>query len=208
MMVASLSGVSLTIKNTGSLNVQHNSPAVISTASAIAIAPMGRLDLSDNALYISYAGQNDPIAAIRSYITSGYNHGAWNGPGIITSNADATHALGFGDSADGALAGAPANTVEIKWTRIGDVNLDGTVNFSDVLALIQHYGSGQGNANWDQGDMNYDGSVTFPDVLALVQNYGHSLSAVATGPNSAGASIVEAVISLEFLRKRRPLIQR
>lgn len=54
----------------------------------------------------------------------------------------------------------------------GDANLDGLVNFTDLLTLAQHYGIETG-AVWTDGDFNYDGAVLFPDLLILAQNYGH-----------------------------------
>jgi hypothetical protein len=53
----------------------------------------------------------------------------------------------------------------------GDANLDGKVNFSDLLILAQHYGVSSG-AMWGDGDFNNDGSVGFDDLLILAQNYG------------------------------------
>ena len=55
---------------------------------------------------------------------------------------------------------------------LGDLNHDGTVNFSDVLTLIQNYGAA--GASWEQGDLNGDGTVNFTDVLLLIQGYGQS----------------------------------
>jgi hypothetical protein len=53
--------------------------------------------------------------------------------------------------------------------RPGDANLDGSVNFSDLLILAKNYnGVGSG---WFQGDFNYDGNVNFSDLLALAKNY-------------------------------------
>jgi hypothetical protein len=51
----------------------------------------------------------------------------------------------------------------------GDFNLDGTVDFSDLLAVAQHYNGPA--AGWTDGDFNYDGKVNFADLLALAQNY-------------------------------------
>jgi hypothetical protein len=52
---------------------------------------------------------------------------------------------------------------------MGDVNQDGSVNFSDLLLLAQHYGqSGPPTA----GDLNADGRIDFSDLLLLAQNYG------------------------------------
>ena len=70
------------------------------------------------------------------------------------------------------VAGLPADTLLIRYTRYGDVNLDGTVSFADMLVQAQH--RGQTGCNWDQGDMDYDGVVGFNDLLKLAQNYGQS----------------------------------
>jgi hypothetical protein len=57
----------------------------------------------------------------------------------------------------------------------GDVSDDGTVGFTDLLTLAQHYGAA--NADWNAGDLNGDGSVNFSDLLVLAQNYGTALPA-------------------------------
>lgn len=53
----------------------------------------------------------------------------------------------------------------------GDANLDGKVDFSDLLILAQNYGLSAG-AVWGNGDFNSDGGVGFDDLLILAQNYG------------------------------------
>jgi hypothetical protein len=82
----------------------------------------------------------------------------------------------------------------MKFTRTGDVNLDGTVGFADLLALAQHYGAA--HAVWDQGDVDYDGAVSFVDLLALAQNYGGTAGAFpgATMVAAAPATIPEPAV--------------
>ena len=63
----------------------------------------------------------------------------------------------------------------------GDTNVDGKVDFSDLLTLAQNYGAT--GATWAQGDFNADGAVGFGDLLALAQNYGQS----ADGSLTSGA---------------------
>ena len=165
--------------------------------SGLTIAGSGKLDLANNAMQLDYAAGADPIAAIRSYLASGYNNGMWNGNGIITSAGDATHALGFGDSADGGVTGLPANTILVRWTRLGDANLDGKVGFPDLIAVARNYG--KTGLNWDQGDLNYDGTVGFDDLLAVARNYG-----AAAAVRAASAMFFAAPLEMPIkTRKRR-----
>ena len=64
----------------------------------------------------------------------------------------------------------------IGHAQAGDVNLDGAVNFTDLLTLAQHYGATTA-ATRDQGDLNGDGAINFNDLLVLAQNYGQNLTA-------------------------------
>lgn len=66
----------------------------------------------------------------------------------------------------------------IASTDYGDTNLDGLINFDDLLALAQHYGTTTG-AGWAMGNTNGDGAVDFDDLLVLAQNYR---SAVISSP--------------------------
>src|SRR5205807_6077411 len=85
--------------------------------------------------------------------------------GVTSSLVDASHAVGY--SID------PNNLViTMRLVLTGDTNLDGTVNFADLLTTAQHYGNA--NAFWYEGDFNYDGKVDFADLLKVAQNYGKS----------------------------------
>jgi PEP-CTERM motif len=53
---------------------------------------------------------------------------------------------------------------------VGDANLDGGVNITDLLNLLNNYTlTGQ---DWSDGDFNYDGAVNITDLLAMLNNYG------------------------------------
>ncbi len=65
----------------------------------------------------------------------------------------------------------------------GDANLDRQIDFSDLLALAQHYGQASGQS-WPTGDFNYDGATEFTDLLILAQRYGTSAVTDPTGIDS------------------------
>ena len=167
---ASQNLASLTV-NAASATLTPGGSKVLS-ATALSIVGGGRLDLRDNSLQVHYGGGPDPIAVIRSWITTGYAGGTFNGVGLNSGAADIRHGLGYADSADGVVSGLAANTVLVKYALYGDTNLDGTVNFADLLTLAQNYNKHPGTSMWDQGDTNYDGSVNFNDLLKLAQDYG------------------------------------
>lgn len=180
---------------TGGLHVAGGATAVLGagnllTTSAIAFdgspgAPQGRLDLTNGQLLISFGNTPDPISAISANIAAGFNHGSWNGQGILSSTAAADPSRlgsGYSDGIDGVVPGLTPGNIMVKLALLGDVNLDGAVNFADLLALAQHFG--QSNATWDRGDLNYDGSVAFPDLLTLAQHFGQS---AAAGPPEGAA---------------------
>ena len=120
------------------------------------------LDLTNNALQVHY-GTGDPFALIRQWIF---------GKQLASSSADDRHNLGYADSADGVIKGLSDHTVLVKYALYGDANLDGKVNFDDLVLLAANYR--RSDANWDQGDFNYDGRVDFADLVLLARNYGQT----------------------------------
>jgi hypothetical protein len=73
------------------------------------------------------------------------------------------------------ISGLNGDEVLIRYTRIGDLNLDGTVSISDFLDLASHFNT-VGGATWQMGDVNYDGSVTISDFIDLASNFNASFS--------------------------------
>jgi hypothetical protein len=148
----------------------------------------GKLDLSDNALIVDYTTANSsPLPTLRSQITQAFGATAathWTGNGITSSRATAAAntALGYGEaSAVLALSGTQtaswqgqtvdATSVLVRYTLSGDTNLDGAVDFKDLVKIAQNYNDTSGNRLWSEGDFNYDGNVNFSDLVAVAQNY-------------------------------------
>jgi hypothetical protein len=137
-----------------------------------------------------------PLTTLYAELLTGYAGGAWNGAGIKSTRAlsNSSFALGMANSAESLGAGGgtfmnryvDASSVILRYTRKGDANVDGDVDFDDLLRLAQNY-SGTGKV-WSNGDSNYNGLVNFDDLLSLAQNYGLTALSTATPATSTSRS--------------------
>ncbi|HEY8747894.1 MAG TPA: hypothetical protein VIM11_07960 [Tepidisphaeraceae bacterium] len=193
-LASDLNGLNLSVSGSGSTanfaTSQHlgalsvNTSAVATLASSVlanaktifctafTLTTSGALDLSNNALQVTYS--SDPAAAIRGYLSTGYNAGAWTGAGLRSSTAASGPAnkfsLGLGDSADNVVSGLPANTLVVRYTVMGDANLDHATTIADATRLQSNFGR-TNSPNWDQGDFNFDGVVNSTDAILMARNY-------------------------------------
>jgi hypothetical protein len=177
---------------TGALNIGANQTVVVGHSASnngatldvtgLTIDPAGKLNLNNNVLKVHYGSGATPASTLSGYLGTGRAGGAWNGFGIDSGDAGAS-----GGTTSPGLVSDTAGAVTVQYARNGDANGDGTVNFTDLVALAQHYGAtGQ---FWYTGDFTYDGTVSFPDLVILAQNYNATLasSPVAASPVSAAA---------------------
>lgn len=159
----------------GTLHLAQNGG--ISQQSSLVINPGSALDIGNNVFIINYGSGPDPISSIAGYIQSGFNGGSWNGPGIISVNAQANSAsygIGYADAADpNNPANLSSGQIEIMYTLLGDANLDGKVNGDDFTILATDFNQSVTNG-WDEGDFNYDGSVNGADFVLLAENFNQS----------------------------------
>jgi arabinogalactan endo-1,4-beta-galactosidase len=215
---------SMTIGNSThatALNVGSGATVALTGAGTVlevdSLSDNGTIDLQTHSLIINYGAGDDPIASIAAYIQSGYNNGAWNGTGIISTTAQTNPAYGIGyaDSADpGNPAGLASGQIEVRYTLLGDANLDGAVNGSDFAILASNFNKAVNG--WDAGDFNYDGSVNGSDFASLASNFNQgtnaSLAMAADGavsnlltnvPEPAAGILVIAGTFLMASRRRR-----
>jgi hypothetical protein len=157
-----------------------------------------QLDITNNPVVVDYAsGGPSPLGDIRADVVSGFAGGAWNGDGIVSSNANGnSHGVGYAEAS--ALAAVPAvfgtvdnSAVLLRLTRYGDANLDGQVNLQDFNRLASNFGA-TGSSVWTQGDFTYDGNVNLQDFNRLASNFGLSAAGPQVTPEdwSALASAV------------------
>jgi hypothetical protein len=191
-----------------------------STLDALSIASGGRLDLTDSKLIVS----GGDIGAITALVKSGYHGGAWDGPGIMTSAATSSTGLGVARADDVDYVGRPfgdvtaaAGDVLVMYTLAADANLDGVVDFNDLVRLAQNYNAV--GKTWPQGDFNYDGAADFNDLVRLAQNFNSTLAAPVPGASAEfnsdvgrafavvpepGISALAAGAAATLLRRPRP----
>jgi autotransporter-associated beta strand protein len=165
-------------------------------ASVISTVGSGNLNLNDNdAIFTATSA-----ASVGTLIANGYSHGTWTGPGInsfsahvaATSPGVVKTALGYAKASQVNLShldGASVNPTDtlVRYTVLGDANLDGTVNALDFNALATNYGAA--SQSWVQGDFNYDGTVNSADFADLAASYGQSIAAESGAIASSPASM-------------------
>jgi hypothetical protein len=146
-----------------------------------------RLDLSDNDMIVDYdAGDPSPIGGfdgtaytgVSGRIARAYNFGAWDSPGLFTSQQQASAAvglttlaiaeasevffLGAGDTAPFGGVSVDATAVVIKYTWAGDANFDGVVDAADY-GVVDNWVQFPGSGGYFNGDFNYDGLIDASD---------------------------------------------
>ncbi len=177
----------------GSLVLDYGGSLSIATGTTVDISNTSASTVNANVL-INYGSAGSPNSAIRNYLISGYNAGAWNGPGISSTAASASrgvYSLGYADGADGvaylnSTTKLATDQEKIMYTLGGDANLDGTVTLSDFAILRSNFG--KTGMQWDQGDFNYDGTVSLSDFAILRSNFGKTLgpaAAISSAPEPA-----------------------
>jgi autotransporter-associated beta strand protein len=163
------------------------------TVTSLSVTGGGKFDVNNNHLVINYgAPANDPVSSVRAMLITGFNNGAWNGPGIDSSAAAATagYALGYADAADpGNPAGLASGTVEVEYTLIGDADLNRTVNGIDFGILAANFNKTV--TAWDQGDFDYNGIVNGIDFTALASNFNKATSGASAGATAADFAALE-----------------
>ncbi|MGD0769064.1 MAG: autotransporter-associated beta strand repeat-containing protein [Tepidisphaeraceae bacterium] len=165
---------------------------------SLSIAGSGVLDVNDNHIILDYSGAS-PISTIAGYVKSGYNGGAWNGPGGIVTSAPLAYnglkyGLGYADGADGVVANLTSGQIEVAYTLLGDANLDGLVNAADFTILAANFN--QPVTGWDQGNFNYDGMVNAADFGDLAANFNQASSGAATAGDVAALDAFAAANGL------------
>jgi len=198
----------------------------------LSVSPSATLDITDNDMIIKYSGgvPHVPTAAldsIKHLVNTGYNNGTWTGAGLTSSTAVSNPIrLGIGYAQNDMLFapyntfagealvinGVPVPAVLVKFTYLGDMNLDGVVDDNDVAAFGLFYDGGAKNTHyWNEGDIfGYDGRIDDNDVSIFGLTYGagyppNGSPLAAGGPTAVPEPATLALVglgALAFLGRR------
>jgi hypothetical protein len=208
-------GASATLTSLGSARSVSNYHLLVigvagaTGAPAYAIDATSTLDLTDNDMAILYGSGSSPLTTVNGELLEARDGGLWDMPGLTSTaarNEGGTTALGFGEAStldlttfDGLTLGG--NAVLVKYTLVGDANLDGNVGLADYNTVLSHYnGTGQ---PWTSGSFDYLGSVGLADYNTVLANYNQTLAdvlpsntpALAAVDPASGTSAVSAAAS-------------
>ena len=195
--------------------IQHLAGLSLAGASAVTLADGGqsaivvqslsidatsKLDLADDGLIVNYSG-SDPFSSIYALVSASAHNG-WVGVGIVSHSAAANsqRALGIADNASLGLAtfagqSVGSTSVLIRYTYLGDANLDGRVDVSDLGTVGSNWQ--KAGRVWSQGDFNYDNVVNVTDLGDVGSNWQKTVIALsAPSPSPADASASSAAPSV------------
>ena len=146
----------------------------------LAYLDQGRIIVSGNAslagdLVFEPLGLDPFIAGTYPFLTCDSHTGTF---GSVTD-------LGAYVTGDGLTYGDHELTLTIDHNLlIGDLDLDGDVDFFDYIATSNNFGETEG-MRFQDGDMDDDGDVDFFDYIAVSNHFGDSLPATAGVANAA-----------------------
>jgi hypothetical protein len=194
-------------------------PLVLSDLSVAAAG--AALDLTDNDLILDYTGGTPGVPSpelenVKAWLAGGYAGMTWTGSGITSSAAaldPIKYGLGYAQNdmlflPYDVFSGVPvdSSTVLVKFTYLGDLNLDGCVDDNDVTFFNLFYDGGITTGHyWNEGDIfGYDGRIDDNDVTILGLTYGlgigHPLDGAPSMPDAvpvlAAVDVAPAPVAL------------
>jgi hypothetical protein len=182
---------SLVLGDQATATLNADDPVLLRT-SLLSMSDQARLDLTDNSLILDSA-QADPtsqLAALSSFIASARNAGAWNAPGVSSSVAsgDSTRLSGLaillnanpaGNPIHAAFAGeaVDADSILLRYTYNGDVDLNGSVDADDYFAVDSGFSAAA--TGYQNGDLDFSGAVDADDYFLIDSAFAGQSSPLA-----------------------------
>jgi hypothetical protein len=223
-------GGSLIINRASKVQIKPNgTDANVSRVTALTFngTAIGQLDLTDNDMIVqSPTNPGQDLSFVINRIQIGRNGTAtrWGGNGITSSTAqnDPNQLMGLGAILNDNGHGGPIystfdgvavdmNSILIKYTLMGDLNLNGKIDPDDYFYLDRGFAVGYNPANpYLNGDVDYNGIINSDDYAILDRAYAMQVLAAAQAPSSLslGISAVPEPATVGLLTFLLPVLAR
>lgn len=194
----------------GAVNLSAVQAEVVVAGTLSSVAGAGKLDL----------GNNDAVFHSQPAATLAYGTNVLSSVAGTGAGRDSIATLGIVDNVDGqggalyasfdGVAVTSGDTL-VKYTYVGDTNLDGVVDAQDLANLLAGEASGGALKGWLNGDLNYSGTIDSTDynlLLNSLQNQGASFGNSVSGgsgavPEPTSAALLVPAAGLLARRRRR-----
>ena len=154
------------------------------TANALSVA--GMLDITNNTLLANETSV--PLSQVMTWVQNAASQPCIMSSLVTGPDSQASRAVGYGDWNDDPLT-VPTDYVEVKYVPVGDTNLDGMVDITDLTRAINNLGQ---SAGYGGGDIANQGIVNIVDIADIINDLGGNLSAGGDGadaPRTSAAAV-------------------
>jgi len=134
--------------------------AALGSAPALTLSSPAGTTIGASVPYLTITTKGPSSTSLTGTMTLSGSYAGSGHVAEISSGTNPTNYKGFTGVATRSVIG-------------GDINLDGSVNFSDVLIMSPNYNHAVTNG-WAGADLTGDGTVNFSDVLVMSPNYNHT----------------------------------
>jgi hypothetical protein len=207
---SSIDGLALGVGSDVAIIAGSSTNQAVVQVDSLTLTSTSRLDLQTNGMII----HNGDVSTVTSEIQSGLASGS----GIVSSSADSgTNHLSTIGVILNSDNGTPIYTsfdgnavlptdVLMRYTSVGDANLDGTVDGSDYTLIDNGFNNHL--TGWYNGDFNYQGVVDGSDYTLIDNAYNATLAANTSAVDATdteqiaitgGASVPEPGAGLSML---------
>jgi hypothetical protein len=209
------------VTNNNIIEVAHNAGTlqIVGTYTINTVAG-AKIELANNKLITDKpagTATGGVYDGVQGDVQSAYNFGAWDKPGLTTSEPDAGPAIGTTTigvaSAESILFIAPTETGVFAghtvtgattlavYTYAGDLNFDGLVDAADY-GVIDNWVQFPGTSGYANGDFNYDGVIDAGDYGIIdntIQQQGPPIPMTGAAAGSSGVTAVPEPMSLALV---------